>query len=306
MSKPINISASRGAGVLGLSDYGTQVEVWSDIVHDLYPSYFGDRYQEREKTAAMAWGSGFETAIINAIDKGITGRETLYTSDNRIITCHIDGMYPDGTLHEGKTSSLWGYKDRFGEPGSDRIPRDYQIQVQQQMMLTRADRCILSILVFPNRVEDFPVDIDDLSENEKFKWVLALCRMGYFHQYIIPANPVLHEALRENYLHWWKAYIDPEICTPEPNSYEDIKLLTPSPVGTIVADEATERRSATYKQALAEIKELSDTKDRCKTDMLAYMAKQEVMALDEDSTDKWILKSRWGRKLHSYNGRTFR
>jgi predicted phage-related endonuclease len=66
------------------------------------------------------------------------------------ITCHIDGMYEDivPVLHEGKTTSSYTFREKWGEPGTNMVPREYFIQVQHQMMLTNTKKAIVSVLVF--------------------------------------------------------------------------------------------------------------------------------------------------------------
>jgi predicted phage-related endonuclease len=41
MPTPINISASRGAAILGLSDYQTPVQVWLQIMESRDPGFLG-------------------------------------------------------------------------------------------------------------------------------------------------------------------------------------------------------------------------------------------------------------------------
>jgi predicted phage-related endonuclease len=117
--------------------------------------------------APVRWGTGFEDAIIvlceEAMGFPIVDREQEYIFPTaRYVTCHIDGAYlqdrrfKEGlTLHEAKTTNIRSFRSKWGEPGTDRIPADYQAQVQHQMLLTGAERAIVSVLVFPNPQDDF-------------------------------------------------------------------------------------------------------------------------------------------------------
>lgn len=184
-SRPIGISASRGAAVLGLSQFSTRVDVWAQIMEDREPGFcarVGITPPEPVSNAAIRWGLGFESAVIQLaeIARGmpIGSREALCElklapfleegkpvifrppcgasiDDAAPITCHLDGLYSDGVIHEGKTTSAFAFRDAWGEPGTDRIPRAYQVQVQHQMLCSGATSAVVSVLVFPTRVDEW-------------------------------------------------------------------------------------------------------------------------------------------------------
>jgi hypothetical protein len=180
-STPSKISASRGAAVLGLSEWTTPFEVWQKIMEEIHPGFNADRgyvLPVFEGNAATRWGTAFEDAVIELAEQAagdqIIDPEWEYGIDfngNRFggagvqknelpITCHIDGRYrrsckENNILHEGKTTNSRTYYKKWGSPGSDRIPQSYAIQVQHQMMCTGADSCIVSVLVFPRMVDEW-------------------------------------------------------------------------------------------------------------------------------------------------------
>lgn len=337
MPTPINISASKGAAILGLSNWTTQIQAWLQIKESREPGFCEKHNYELpvvEYSPAMQWGHAFESAIIELVESKyndkIIDREIEYSwadyfkseMDN-VITCHLDGMYSKSLLiHEGKTTSIFYFNDNFGEPGTDQVPIEYQIQCQHQMICTGAEKVILSVLVFPRRVEDWEemgweVRYHEnpgayvLWKNDHWEspnsWSRHLNQMGYFHQYEINANKELQDLMIQHYTDFWNKYIigDEE---PKPCTYDDIKLLCREPVGTIIADEKTERLVAERKGILKEIGgsgTLGKRAAKIKVDVLNYMRESDK-TIDIDSEKKWILRSRTGEKIASYNGNMFR
>lgn len=329
MPTPINISASRGAAILGLSGWKTSVHTWLEIMETREPGFCKKNnyeFPEFEENAGMRWGTAFESAIIELAEQkksAIYDRERLYKHDKyEYITCHIDGKYllnpvHKQPLHEGKTTSFFYWKDNFGDPGTDKIPVEYQIQTQHQMICTGAEKVILSVLVFPRRVEeweemgimvngpdsyDYKLINEDLSLNVYCEeWATMLSQMGYFHQYEINPLPELQEKMIQAYTEFWNKNILGKI-PPEPQDYTDIKLLCPEPIGTILADEKIERLMSEYKNIKSEISgsgELGKRADQIKVEILDYMRNSGYVE-DDESKDKWILRSQDGKKIASY------
>ncbi|MHC4464318.1 MAG: YqaJ viral recombinase family protein [Planctomycetota bacterium] len=321
-SIPEGISGSRGAAILGLSQWATPVQVWLDIMEHRKPGFcvsHGFKVPDPVEGAPLRWGLAFEEAVIQLAleftrEEGIYQREHLYRHpENDFITCHIDGMYGSSfnsdynqrILHEGKTTNIRSFREKWGEPGSDRIPQEYQIQTQLQMMCAEAHMNIVSVLVFPQMVDeweklDITPDIIDCN-----KWAVALAEMGYFHQYKINADPGLQEIMLITFKEWWEEYVMGE--TPPPaKTYDDIRRLVIAPKGTIVATENVARMSAEYKQINDELSRLKKRKDQLKTMICSHMSEQSDVPIDDDSQEKWILRDSVGRKLHSYSGKQFR
>lgn len=327
MPQTINISASRGASILGLSNYRTPVQAWLEIMESREPGFCQkNKYElpEFEYNSAMKWGHAFESAIIELVEKKqnteIINREKLFYASWDKITCHIDGWYGAAniykqTLHEGKTTSYFYYKDNFGEPGTDKVPQDYQIQCQHQMICTGAEKVILSVLVFPRRIEEWEemgweitneMGIDGLKkENGNYRainvWANILDEMGYFHQYEIKSHPELQQRMIKHYTDFWNNHVLTG-KPPEPQSYDDIKALCTEPVGTIVANDNIERFISEYKNIKSEISgsgPLAKRAEQIKVSILDFMRKSGF-AEDDESKDKWILRSQSGTKLASY------
>lgn len=345
-SKPKGISASRGAAVLGLSKWATPVDIWLQIQEELEPGFCEINNYEmptRQESAPLRWGLAFEDAICDLAEQSsglkIRDREKEYSIENGLITCHIDGAYyifdhkDNGkyeqkimALHEGKTTTLWSYRDDWGEPGTDQIPRQYMIQVQHQMMCSGIDKCIVSVLILPMRQDEFENNKIVPKLNElKTEWNLVynggclwdggnlfstnawaeiFSQMGLFKQYTIHADLELHEVMLSMYKNWWEQYVVTK-KPPQPSTYSDIKKLIRSPSGTIVANAKIERLSSEYKSINEELSAMAHRKEQIKTEILNLM-NAEIKAQDEESAQKWILRSQNGIKLHSYDGKRFR
>jgi hypothetical protein len=356
-SQPKGISASRGAAVLGLSPYQSTFEVWQRICEERRPGFNAERGYtppEEPDNAAIRWGSAFEDAIVELASakqgKPIGDREGTYSvgpsgetyntengldysNDERFITCHIDGRYDPNLLigpvgwhlHEGKTTSMMNFWDSWGEPGTDRIPQGYQVQVQQQMLCTGASEAIVSVLVFPRRPDEWETEgwhvIGPLVGNIPFElqrwqdekcvgcasiwdWARVIAEMGMFQQYPVHAKPELQAEMVERYRHFWHTYVLPE-AEPPIDCYPDMVRAFPAPVGTIVLTEQeaawiTERKMITEEIGAGGM--MARRKDELKVITLQSLRSRiRDAVLDDQSEDKLILVDASGKKVGQYN-----
>ena len=338
------VSATRGAAILGMSPYMTQFAAWQNIMERRQPGFNAAHkydYEEFEGNVSTRWGKAFEDAIIKlsevAHGRPIADREYhAFHPEIDYVHCYLDGIYryepaanSSMILHEGKTTTSYGFGDKWGEPGTDKIPVEYQIQTQHQMLCTGADSCIVSVLVFPKRPDDWEADGYEISDGDdgkyaiwakaekEFKelhlkkhfidpldWATALAQMGYFHQYTIPANRDLQVLMLDKYKEWWAIHVLTE-TPPEPADYSDIRAMITEPVGTIVVDDDTARWFTEYKSIGSEIGttgNLAKRRDQLKV-LILKNARPLESTLDDESTDKWIFRDDQGNKLGSY-GRT--
>lgn len=331
-STPRGISGSRAAAVLGQSPWSTPFRVWQDIMEDLKPGFNaaqGFDYEAFEGNASTRWGLAFEDAIIKLAEgrhAGIHDREAEHSvKGHDYITCHIDGQYEHKVytvkeievapliLHEGKTTTAYGFGDKWGEPGGDKIPVEYQIQTQHQMLCTGADECIVSVLVFPKRPDDWEAEgleasdktlhidkhgdtiighhgnyaiyADDKVFATPEQWAVTLAQMGYFHQYTIKANRDLQTLMLDKYRVWWTKYVIGE-TPPAPANYADIRAMITAPVGTIIVDPDTARWFKERRDINDEIGKggnLSKRSEQLKTLILerAYVRENEMCPHDK-------------------------
>jgi putative phage-type endonuclease len=327
-STPIGISGSRAAAVLGMSPYSTPFKVWQDIMEKRVPGFNESRkykYVKFDGNVATRWGHAFEDAVIELAEKNnlypIVNREGAYSLVGYpYITCHIDGKYAkfDATLHEGKTTTIFGFNERWGEPGTDKIPIEYQIQVQHQMLCTGARECIVSVLVFPERpdaweekwiipgidprTKDGVICLPDGTMAFIPTWAHAMAQMGFFHQYTIKADPDLQQMMLEAYEEWWEAYVRAAL-PPEPKDYDDIKAMITEPAGTIIVDGETARWFKEYEHIGSEIGTGSDNykrREQLKT-LILSRARKLKKTIDDESDTKWVFRDGQGNKLGQYS-----
>lgn len=344
MSKPIGISGSRAAAILGMSSYKTPLQVFLEIMESREPGYCEKNnflYEPFEGNSQTRWGSAFESAVIELAEEkqgteivdrerffatnGITKSSDLYIeSHGHFLTCHIDGAYNDIcgnylVIHEGKTTSANYFYSAFGEPGTDRVPVEYQLQCQHQMICTGAEKVILSVLVFPKRVEDWEEmgwipALWDEKRNEYFlinkelnkeimpnKWASVLAQMGYFHQYTIHAHADLQKLMLESYAEFWNNHVLTG-TPPEPKNYDDIRAICREPIGTIIATPEINNLISEYKQIGSEISStgtLAKRREQLKTQILNF-SRTAGFVEDDESRDKWVIRSQDGKKLASY------
>jgi predicted phage-related endonuclease len=319
---PKNISASRGAAVLGMSEWSTQVETWLKIMKEREPGFCeanGYTFPVWEDSAPTRWGLAFEDAICGLVkNKGwgdIYDREKEFELESHpFITCHIDGRL-ESKFHladrleaivENKTTNIRSYRDKWGEPGTDHIPGIYQIQVQHQMMCTGMDDCIVNVLVFPKMVDEWEADEQALiGDFDTMDWAIILDQMGYFHQYPVKANKELQDKMLEGYVKFWENHVLTGV-PPEPKTYEDVKRLVKDPKGTIVASDQVWRWKKEYDDITVEISSANKRKADLKVRILNFMVDGAPHPIDDESVEKWILRSPDGRKIAGWDGKRFR
>jgi len=349
-SQPRGISASRGAAALGLSEFQTPLEVFQLIMEEREPGWnaaHGYALPPEPDNAAIRWGTAFEDAIVELAEraqgKQIFGRERFFgyrlspipartiSRPNCEITCHIDGYYRDDEkqheqpLHEGKTTSAFTFREKWGGPGTDHIPRTYQVQVQHQMLCTGAEEAVVSVLVFPEMPDKWEalgwqVELIDAAETivgyrlikyvdgkasihdifSTKQWAEILCAMGYFHQYPVKANPEAQRLMIEAYREFWHKNILTG-TPPEPRSYEDVKRLFPEPKSTIVVPDYIERKIAEYKGITEETANAKKRKERLKTIITKWATEHKGEGIEDDeSKEAVIFRNGSGVKLGQY------
>jgi len=186
-------------------------------------------------------------------------------------------------------------------------PTEYQQAIKSNA--NGATETILSVLVFPKRVDEFEkegwtIDRTDLegyileNDNKDYfatpeVWAHVLDQMGYFHQYKIPANPQLQAMMLRAYSEWWKKYIIG--CTPpEPENYDDIIRMCNAPIGTIIChdEDLCNRKTSVYKEINSDIKKLSQNKSDIRLDVLNYARGNTRQTVQTCPVDRHIIPSR--------------
>lgn len=299
-SQPIGISASRGAAILGLSNYKSPVAAWLEICEQRRPGFCAENgyaIPEPADSAAIRFGHAFEDSVImlaeDATKEHIEFREKFYERD--FMTCHLDGIYSSGEIHEGKTTNLRTFRANWGEPRTDQIPREYQVQVQHQMLCSGIDNAIVSVLVFPLMADEMEAAGFDMFYTNTL--ARSLQQIGLFHQYHVTKNERVQNLLIEKYTDFWNNYVLPEISPPI-TIYDDVKLLIPSPTGEILATDRLEELATEYGQIASQVDVLKSRQDEIKTEFARVIAEAPKQA---GEPDKISIYGSSGRKIASYN-----
>ena len=323
---------------MGLSEFQTPLEVWQLIMEEREAGFNARRgyvLPPEPDSAALRWGSAFETAIINlsSEQKGckIIDREAEYSCIDiglrsnvaeNYITCHIDGRYIDiGNLHEGKTTSAFAYRDKWGEPGTNKIPQVYQVQVQHQMLCTGANEDIVSVLIFPETPDKWEAagwkiikenEISYLLQKDNrittpTAWSNVLRDMGYFQQYPCKANKEVQSMMVSEYSQFWQNHVITG-KPPEPRNYDDIKRLIPESVGTVICDTQMAAWFMEYQQITKEIGKSGNAEKRRNKLRLKILNRTRKLqgVIDDESQDKIIFRDSQGRKLGQFGKGGFR
>jgi hypothetical protein len=304
--------------VLGISGFVSKLAVWQEIMEERQPGWnaaHGFLLPEKEETAAMRWGTGFEDAIAKLTGKflygRVTKREKVYCDElmpcGAQITCHIDGMIK-GMLYEAKTASSFSFNASWGK---DRIPSYYQAQVQHNLFITGLEEAVVVCLEFPVTPEKWEENgwyIDHtknlwMLQNNKLNidveidaWARTLGEMGFFHRYTITADKTAQMAMLDSYAQFWES-IKKEI-SPQPENYDDIKRLFPEPKGTLIVPAAVEMKLREYKDITAELGGTgpqAKRKEQLKVEILDW-ARTQTTTLDEESTESLVLRNEAGEK----------
>jgi predicted phage-related endonuclease len=296
-----------------LSKYKTRIDVWLDIMESRQPGFAarqGYKWEPFEGNDATRVGNLFEDTVIQAAEDRqgikICQREAVYTCQPEdFITCHIDGMYDTTgkgkpkTLHEGKTAGIFAYRESWGEPETDAIPEDYQVQCQHQMLATGADLNIVSVLVLPISQSDI-VAACPLDEIDQQAWLKTLIQMGLFFQYPVARNEEAISKMKAKYREFWEVNVLGE-KPPGAVDYADLRKVFQAPTGTVIAGAEQEMWSAEYKALGEEQSEIKRQKEELKMRLISWAkaeGEREGIVVDKDSGKKLIIKSRDGIRLH--------
>ena len=286
-------SASQISTLIGLNPYATPLHAFQILKESEEPGWntaHGYTLPPAVDNAAVRWGLAFEDSIIKLAEEKegceIINREKLFTKtiDGITLSCHIDGQYASGyhahpVLAEGKTTNHWAYTStkkeiqenidfttgkiepgfqivrRWGDPGTDQVPQEYQIQGAVQRICTGAELVKLSVLVFPKGQDEFealgwvissytnsngtfPVLVKDIPEKspiiEPINWARTIEQMGNFHTYLLPSNPALETAIINSVTRFDAEHMKPGI-PPTPTDFADVRRLLPNPMGKVIA-----------------------------------------------------------------------
>jgi len=167
------VGASESAAVCGCSPYATALEVWARKSGQL---------TEKEATEPMRWGLRLEEVIAEAyVEQTGTSLslapEIIQHSKYPFMLASLDRITPTHVV-ELKTVGAWSQKE-WGEPGTDQVPKAYNLQVQQQMACAELGMADIAALFGGNNFEIYTVPRNDrliqfIAQREAEFWDMVL------------------------------------------------------------------------------------------------------------------------------------
>jgi len=155
-----HITSTDSAKVLGVSPWGNV----ADVVGEKLRAQAGD-FDDRDNEA-MAVGRMMEVPMLGWASKQL-GRTVLAGSfvesaDDPLLSATLDGRCGEDIV-EVKTHGLVGGRDsgQFGEPGTDEVPDEYNVQVQHAMYVAEAKLCWMPCLIVGRGRVMFRVERND-------------------------------------------------------------------------------------------------------------------------------------------------
>lgn len=181
------VGGSDAAAAIGLSKWMTPLELWLDKRGELI----------REETSSMRWGITLEPIVrqeyCNQTGAEVLVPEAIYQhSQHAFAIINLDGLVLSrDRIYEGKTSRTG---EGWGEPGTDEVPPEYNLQVQHGMAITGLPMADIAVLIGGS---DFRI-------------------------YCVEADLDLQQMMLEREAEFWQMVVDER--PPEPTTPADVKL----------------------------------------------------------------------------------
>lgn len=151
------LTASDAPKILGVSQYGTPLDVYADKKGLLPP---------QDDNVAMRMGRRLECVVKDEFCH-VTGAEVevypcpmFRPPSNEFMSATPDAILITGDLLECKTTT-WRTAKRFGEDESDDIPEEWLCQVQQQLFVMGRDVARIAALIDGRTLKTFRVERND-------------------------------------------------------------------------------------------------------------------------------------------------
>lgn len=252
------IGSSDVAKILGLSKFGTALSVYLDKIGES---------TDGGMTPNQEWGLRLEpamaAAVIDQYGWNLAKTPAIIHREHRFMRSNPDRMRIDtaNEVVEFKTSRS---ADGWGEPETDEIPLDYQVQVQHQMEVCHA------------------------TYEVETAWVFVLIGGADFRRYRIPYDPeflpTILPALQE-FWHRVETRTPPEPDWSHPTTLESVQSLYKPMIGKSVALEDSCVPLATeYVRLGAEASAVSERRDAVKAQLIAAMGDAELAVLPDGRT----------------------
>lgn len=255
-SRRAGIGSSDVAKIVGLSRFGTALDVYLDKVNPVAAS-------TRPMEPRLEWGQRAEPMIAAAIMDhhgwSLAKPKTVTHKQHEFLLASPDRENNNGELIEIKTAER---PDGWGEPETAEIPDYYWLQVQHQLEVVASHR----------------PDVETC-------WVFVLIGQGDFRRYRIPRDPGYLDTVYDSLREFWTAVetrTPPEPDWSHRSTLDAVKRLCQPKAGKTV-DLGDDVKSWTdeYERLGAEIKGLTETRDELKARMIHAMDAAELGHLSD-------------------------
>ena len=267
-ARKAGIGGSDAAAVAGLNPWCTPVDVYLDKIGQAQPV---------EENDAMYWGSTLEDLVAAEYAKR-TGHkierrnQMIQHKQHPFMLANLDrvivGQDRGVGILECKTAGAY-MKDQWGEPGSDKVPQHYLVQVQHYLAVTGYQWAKMAVLIGGRdfRIYDIPRDEDRI------------------------------EALIKIEGRFWLQNVTDRIAPPVSN-LEDVKSLFPDSVEQeVTASPEIAMAAADLKVIREQLKQLKSMESVTQAEIMEFMGDADTLAL-EDGTKVATWKSQVTRRVN--------
>lgn len=261
MDRTKYLGGSDVAGILGISPWKTQLDVYLDKVQPRVREY--DPSRER----IMTRGKRMEPYVIDLLQEE-TGLQIVRRGQRYIdpelpfVAAEIDAEAETGENIEIKTSSPFKSRE-WGEEQTDEIPVYYTAQAMHGMMVTGAPVCVFGVLI---GADDFRV-------------------------YRIERDEETIAGIRAKEIEFWQRVMRKD--APEPTTVQDVFTLygKADSGAAIAANEAIEADVLSLKNYNEELKRLGKLADACEDRIKLYMGDAATLTMHGAPMATWKAQS---------------
>lgn len=250
------LGASDSPIIMGYSTYKTP--------YQLYLEKTGLVTSEEEVTEQQYWGNALEPLIIQRFAEEnnvkVSFPDTIYHADYPFIFANLDGfLESENAVVEAKSANAYQRKE-WDSGAVDGIPLVYLVQIAKQVAVANADRGYCAVLI-------------------------GGCE---YHQFVYERDKALEELIIQSDIRFWECV--QKRIEPDPINTNDCRLkyrmVTPEKIAS--ATFTTSKTLTELSSVKTEIKQLSETEDRYKMDLMRYMQDAEyLMGPDGEIVATW-------------------
>lgn len=243
------IGASDTPIIMGYSTYKTPYQLYLEKIGAIEP--------DNEMTEQQYWGNALEPIIINRFaeenDVQVTFPDTVYHPEYPFIFANLDGwIESENAVIEAKSANSFQRKE-WDMALTDGIPLVYLIQVAKQCLITNATRGYCAVLI--GGME--------------------------YKQFIYERDAALEELILKADLDFWNCVQNR--IEPDPISTSDcrLKFPKPHPDKVVQSNFRTANALVGLMNVKASIKDLNETEDKMKMELMAHMGDAEYLVGQE-------------------------